>query len=75
MKQLTSLASRILFLGAALLAGLALYEKLLQMGGYTLLRGLYQPWRLLEFSAIALFFVIALQLRDIKHSLGDPGSG
>ena len=68
MEKLSSLVSRILFIGSFVLAGLAVWEKLANMIGYTLLR-VYSPWRLLEFSAIALFFVIALQLREIKESL------
>jgi hypothetical protein len=68
MEKLSSLVSRILFIGSFVLAGLAVWEKLANMIGYTLLR-VYSPWRLLEFAAIALFFVIALQLREIKSSL------
>ena len=67
-QNLVSLVSRILFIGASILAVLALWEKLANLFGYTLIR-IYSPWRLLEFSAIALFFVIALQLREIKKSL------
>jgi len=66
MNQLISLASRMLFIGAFLLAGLGVWEKLANMAGLTLLRGYYTPGRLLEFSAVALLFVIALQLREIK---------
>jgi hypothetical protein len=70
MQQLTSLISRIFFLVAFLLAGLAIWEKLANLVGLTLLRGTFMPWRMLEFSMVALLFVIALQLREIKTSLG-----
>lgn len=60
---------RVLFLGAFFFAGLAIIEKFLSIIGYTLLRNLYTPWRLLELSAITLLAVIALQLREIKNSL------
>ena len=68
MKQFTSVLSRVLFVGSFALAGLAVWEKLANVIGYTVLR-VYAPSRLLEFAAIALFFVIALQLREIKMSL------
>jgi hypothetical protein len=60
---------RIFFFGSFLLAGLAVVEKVFNLLGYTLLREVYAPMRLLEFSAIGLLFVITLQLRDIKISL------
>jgi hypothetical protein len=45
------------------------------MMGLTLLRGIYAPSRLLEISAVALLFVIALLLREIKISLaGKPSA-
>ena len=66
MQRLTSLLSRILFVVAFVLAGLAVWERLAQWAGYTLLRGTYDPWRLLEYAAVALLFVVALQLREIK---------
>jgi hypothetical protein len=57
---------RILFFGALLLGGVAALEKLFNFFGYTLLRGYYTPWRLLEFAAIALIFVIVMQLWEIR---------
>jgi len=69
MKGITSLVSRVLFLAAFALAGLAVWERLANVVGYTLLRDLYTPGRLLEFSAVVLLFVIALQLREMKLSL------
>jgi hypothetical protein len=74
MQQLTRVASRILFAAAILLAGLAVSEKLANFLGLTVLRSYYTPARLLELSVVALIFVIALQLREIKRSLNSKGS-
>ena len=75
MQQLTRIVCRILFVVAFLAAGLGVWEKLTQLFGYTILRGSYGlPWQLLEFSAVTLLFVIALQLREIKMSLRAKGS-
>jgi hypothetical protein len=60
-----------------MLAGLAIWEKLANLTGRTLvILGGYTPSRLLELAAIALLFVIAIQLREIKRALpGAPSSG
>lgn len=70
----TSLISRVAFVGSFVLVGLAVWERLLNLVGYSMLRG-YAPWRLLEVAAVVVLFVIALQLREIKHVLqvGAPG--
>jgi len=67
MHQLTSLASRILFAASFVLAGVAIVEKVANVAGYTLLRG-YTAFRLMEWAAMSLIFVIAVQLREIKHA-------
>jgi len=69
MKDLYYYLRRIFFLGALILAGLAAAEKILNFFGYTLLRNLYTPGRLLEFAGIVLLFVVVLQLREINISL------
>ena len=69
MKKLTSIISRILFIASFIITGLAVWEKLSNMVGYTLTRGYYNNWQLLVFSAVALLFVIALQLRELKTFL------
>lgn len=74
MIKLTSLFSRILFIGALVLAFLAVWEKLANIFGYTILR-IYTPGRLLEFAAIAVLFVIALQLREVKGYLLEKDTG
>ena len=68
-KWLTSIISRILFIASFFIAGVAVWEKLANIIGFTLTRGYYSNWQLLQFAAIALLFVIALQLREIKRSL------
>jgi hypothetical protein len=64
------LVKTVLFAGSFVLAGLAVWDKLAELLGYKLLlTGRYEPSRLLELAAIALLFVIALQLRQIGASL------
>lgn len=75
MEQLISFVSRIFFAVAILSGGLAVWEKLANLFDYTVLRGYYRPGRLLEFAAVTLLFVIALQLREIKTSVETKGSG
>jgi hypothetical protein len=69
MTQLISIASRLMFLASFVLALLAVWEKLANMMNLTLMRGLLTPPRLLEMAAVALLFVIALQLRELKTAL------
>ena len=73
MKQLTSIVCQILFIISFLLAAVTVLEKLVNLSGYTFLRG-QDPWRVLELSAVALLFVIALQLREIKTLSGTKDS-
>lgn len=73
-KQITSLISWILFIASFLIAGIALWEKFANLIGLTLTRGYYSNMQLLEFSIVALLFVIAIQLREIKKSLAAKGS-
>ncbi len=77
MDQLAKIISRIFFVGSFTLAGFAVWEKLANLLGrsLTFLAG-YTPSRLLELVAIALLFVIALELRTIKHVMSSrDGSG
>ena len=67
MDRLSSFTSRALFLAAFVLAGLAVWEKLANAMGLSLtFLGGYPPSRLVELSVVALLFVIALQLREMK---------
>ena len=75
MNQISSLASRILFVASFVLAGLAVWEKLANALDRRLVFLLgYTPSRLIELAAIALLFVIALQLRELKHAQMGSGS-
>jgi hypothetical protein len=67
-EKLLSVLSRVFFAGAFLLFALAVIERLANASGYTLLQG-YRGGRILEFAAILLIFVIALQLREMKMLL------
>ena len=69
MKQLSHIVYQILFAASFIMVGIAALEKLVNFSGYTFLGG-YNTWRLLELSAVALLFVIALQLREIKPLSG-----
>jgi len=69
MNKFRSILRQILFFGAVLLAVLGVLEKLSNFFGYTFLGGYYTPWRILEFAAIILLFVIVLQLWEIMISL------
>ncbi len=67
--ELVSIANRALFVAAFALACLAVLEKLVNFFGFTImLPGGYSPSRMLELAALALLFVIALQLREIKKA-------
>ncbi len=61
---------RILFSISLILLIAAVGERFLNLIGYTFLRQTtYSPWRLLEFAAIFLLFVIAILLRQIREEL------
>ena len=64
-----TLVCRVLFIASFLMTGIAVFEKLVNFAGFTLTRGYYSNWQLMEFSAIGLLFVMALQLREIKTKI------
>ena len=67
MSNMTSLVNRTLFGIAFVLAALAVLEKIANVMGYTIL-GEYSPSRLLELAVVALVFVIALLLREMRDA-------
>jgi len=70
LEKLISIVSRTLFSGAFILLIVALTEKIMNLLGYTLLlQTRYTSWRLLEFAALFLIFVIAILLRQIRDEL------
>ena len=68
LEKLISLVSRLFFLCAFVLLGLALIERIANAAGYTILQ-VYRGSRLLEFAVVLLVFVIAAQLREMKAEL------
>ncbi len=68
LERLFSLASRLFFVGAFVLLGLALIERIANASGYTILR-VYRGGRLLEIAVVLLVFVIAMQLREMREEL------
>ena len=77
MHGLASIASRALFVIAVAAAGLAVLVKAASMVGRRLMIvGGYTPSSLFEGAAIALLFVIAIELRAIEHgAAGGRGAG
>ena len=74
MERLTSIVCRVVFVLASILAGLVVWEKIVNnLFGLTFL-GAHDPWRILELSAVALLFVIVLQLREIKRKKGQANN-
>jgi hypothetical protein len=71
-ENLQSLVLRVLFAASFVLLALAVSERLANLLGYTLLREVLAPSRLLEVAATAMVFVIALVLRQIRDRLA-PG--
>ena len=70
LEKLISIACRALFLGAFILLIVAVGEKIVNLLGYTILQETrYTSWRLLEFAALFLIFVIAILLREIREEL------
>jgi hypothetical protein len=68
LEKLVSLVSRLFFLGAFVLLGLALIERIANAFGYTILQ-VYSGSRLLDAAVVLLVFVIAVQLREMKEEL------
>jgi hypothetical protein len=66
MKNMESYIRRAFFYGSFVLAAIAVTEKIANLLNYTLLKGLFEPFRLLEFAAIGLLFSIAMQLHQIR---------
>jgi hypothetical protein len=67
LEKLVSMVSRLFFLGGFALLALALFERIVNATGYTILQG--KGARLLDFAVVLLLFVIAVQLREMKEEL------
>jgi len=68
-EKITSMISRAFFVVAFTLLGLAVIERVVNFFGYTIRGQMYTPGRVLEFSAVLLLFVLALQLREVREAL------
>lgn len=69
LEKAISMISRTFFVVAFILLGLAVIERVANLYGYTILAGAYTAGRLLDFSAVLLLFVLALQLREVREAL------
>ena len=69
MTKLISLAERVLFACAFVMAAGAIGEAVVNLFGYTYLRGAYTKGRLLELAGVLLIFAIALLLRQVRDRL------
>lgn len=69
MSQITSFINRSLFVLSFVIASVAIGEKAMNLLGYTVLGGRYDPTSLLGYAGTALLFVFALELREIQHAL------
>ncbi|MBI3849406.1 MAG: hypothetical protein HY298_03800 [Verrucomicrobia bacterium] len=68
LEKVISMASRLFFLGAFVLLGLAVIDRIAKAFGYKIiLLGRFPADRLLEIAVVLLVFVIAIQLREIKR--------
>ena len=72
LEKLISLISRLFFLGAFVLLGLAVVERVANEAGYTIVQ-VARAGRLLDFAVVLLVFVIAMQLREMKEDLKKSG--
>ncbi len=69
LEKVISMISRIFFILAFILLGLAVIERAANLFQYTVLGGMYVPGRLLEYAVVLLLFVLALQLREVREAL------
>ncbi len=69
LEKVISMTSRVFFLGAFGLLGLALIEKVANATGYTILEQTISTVHLLDAAVVLLLFVIAIQLREMKEEL------
>jgi len=70
LEKLISMVSRLFFLAAFGLLGLGFIEGVANATGYTIITTFqYRAGRLVEFAAVLLVFVIAMQMRALKAEL------
>ncbi len=69
LQKIISMTSRLFFLGAFVLFGLALIERVANAMGYTILDQKTSTIHLMDAAVVLLVFVIAIQLREMKEEL------
>ena len=67
--KISSIIARLFFAGAFVLLLLAVWERIANAMGYTVVRETYTASRLIELAVILVIFVIALLLRQIREEL------
>lgn len=67
--KISSIFARLCFAGALVLLVLAVWERLANAVGYTVVREEFTPSRLIELAVILIIFVIALLLRQVREEL------
>jgi len=75
MSNLAAIIRRAFFYGALVVAAIAVFQKIANTFGYTIWRHLPEQARLIEITAIALLFSIAMQLHEIRLSLSSKSQG
>lgn len=72
--KISSIVARLFFAGALVLLILAVWERIANSMGYTLVKETFTASRMIELAVILVIFVIALLLRQIREEL-KPGTG
>ena len=67
--KISSILARLFFAGAFMLLLLAVWERIANANGYTVVRETFTASRMIEFAVILVIFVIALLLRQIREEL------
>jgi lipopolysaccharide export LptBFGC system permease protein LptF len=68
-EKLISAVSKMFLVGAFVLLAIAVFERIVNFFGYTILLQAYTAGRVTEFAAVLLMFVIALTLREMRDAL------
>ena len=67
--KISSIVARLFFAGALVLLLLAVWERIANSMGYTVVQATFTASRLIELSVVLVTFVIALLLRQIREEL------
>ena len=67
--KISSIIARLCFAGALVLVFLAVWERIANAMGYTVVREAFMASRLIELAVVLVIFIIALLLRQIREEL------